>query len=55
MPTAITQPELLDGSGHVAKRVASEAGAPQQMKPYIIRVQAYETETFPAEIYSEPA
>ena len=55
MPTAITQPELLDGSGHAVKRVAGEAGAPQQVKPYIIRVQAYETETFPAEIYSEPA
>lgn len=55
MPTAITQPELLDGSGHVVKRGVGEDGAPQQVKPYIIRVQAYETETFPADIYSEPS
>ena len=46
---AITSPELLDGEGHVVKR---EQG--QSPRPYIIRVQAYETDTFPSDFYSEP-
>lgn len=50
LPTAVTSPELLDGSGHAVERVEGE-----NVKPYIIRVQAYETETFPEEFWTEPA
>ena len=48
-PCAVTSPELLDGEGHVVKR---EEGT--KSNPYIIRVQAYEIESFPSEMYSEP-
>ena len=46
-PCAVTSAELLDGSGHKAERVNGKAS------PYIIRVQAYEKDTFPSELYSE--
>lgn len=48
-PCAVTTAELLDGEGHKAER-----GSDGKAQPYIIRVQAYEEESFPAEIYSEP-
>ena len=49
IPTAVTSPELLDGTGHKAER--GEGGKPT---PYIIRVQAYKQDTFPSQFYSEP-
>ena len=49
-PCAVTSAELLDGSGGKATR--DQNGRAQ---PYIIRVQAYEDETFPSELYSEPS
>lgn len=49
MPTAVTSPELLNGAGKAVERKQGET-----VKPYVIRVQAYETATYPNEIYSEP-
>ncbi len=49
-PCAVTSAELLDGSGNKASRDADG-----RAKPYIIRVQAYEDETFPSQLYSEPS
>lgn len=51
LPCAVTSPELLDGSGTKAER---DAGT-NRAKPYVIRVQVYEDETFPSDFYSEPA
>lgn len=48
-PCAVTTAELLDGDGHKAQRDSSG-----KAQPYIIRVQVYEKDTFPSEIYSEP-
>lgn len=50
-PCAVTSAELLDGDGHKATRDSSTGKA----RPYIIRVQAYEKDTFPSAFYSEPA
>ena len=50
LPCAVTSPELLDGTGHKAQRDPETNRA----KPYVIRVQAYEDETFPSEFYSPP-
>lgn len=49
-PCAVTSAELLDGLGHKAERDVQTGKA----KPYIIRVQAYEDEQFPSQLYSEP-
>lgn len=49
-PCAVTSVELLDGEGHAVQRGEEYSNA----KPYIIRVQAYEMETFPNQMYSEP-
>lgn len=48
-PCAVTSAELLDGDGKAVSR--AEGNTPN---PYIIRVQAYKTETFPSAFYSEP-
>ena len=50
-PCAVTSAELLDGSGHKAARDSTTGKA----SPYIIRVQAYEQDTFPSQLYSEPS
>lgn len=50
IPSYVTSPELLDGSGKKAERDPSTSRA----QPYIIRVQAYESSTFPSDFYSAP-